>query len=175
MISVPKIVGFGQRFWHRLTDRVEELARHEANFQETLVANLKKWPAPASVLFISQKAKALFAILNQTTTSILDSSQEKISAFYDSSGKSFLVDNNHKNSKAWAGEKKLVNGRWSKDAFHLSLSNVGHLAGGIAKNYSVAPEMQQPFVEQVVKRRTTGQYDAGVFSAARTLLKQNIS
>ncbi|MBF0381237.1 MAG: hypothetical protein HQL69_09475, partial [Magnetococcales bacterium] len=76
-------------------------------------------------------------------------------------------------SKAYTGEKKLVNGRWSRDAFHLSLSNVGHLAGGIAKNYSVAPEMRQPFVDQVIRKRATGQYDAGVFSQVRTLLKQN--
>jgi hypothetical protein len=175
MISVPKIIGFGHRLWHRLTYRVEELARLETSFQAKLAANLKKWPAPATVLVVSQKAKALFASLNQATTSLFDSSQERISALYDGSGKSIVVDNNHKNSKAWAGEKKLVNGRWSRDAFHLSLSNVGHLAGGIAKNYSVTPEMRQPFVEQVVKRRGTGQYNSGVFSQVRTLLKQNTS
>ncbi|MBF0193864.1 MAG: hypothetical protein HQL71_04865 [Magnetococcales bacterium] len=175
MISVPKIFGFAQRFYHRLTDRVEELAKLESSFQAKLAANIKKWPAPASVLVISQKAKTLFAGLNKATTSLLDSGQEKISAFYNRSGKSFFIDNSHNNSKAWAGEKKLVNGRWSRDAFHLSLSNVGHLAGGIANNYSVTPEVRQPFVEHVVKKRATGQYDAGVFSQARILLKQNAS
>jgi hypothetical protein len=175
MISVPKIIGFGLRLWHRLTDRVEELTGSDSSFHSKLAANLKKWPAPASVLVISQKAKALFTSLNQATTSLLDSSQEKITALYNSSGESFHIDNSHNSSKAWSGEKKLVNGRWSRDAFHLSLSNVGHLAGGIAKNYSATPELRQPFVEQVVKRRVTGQYNAGVFSQVRTLLKQNTS
>ncbi|MBF0382885.1 MAG: hypothetical protein HQL69_17830, partial [Magnetococcales bacterium] len=86
MISVPQIVNFGQRLWHRLTIRVEELAGPESTFQKSLAASLKKWPAPASIIVISQKARELFANLNQATTSLLDSSQQKITAFYNRSG-----------------------------------------------------------------------------------------
>ncbi|MBF0357399.1 MAG: hypothetical protein HQL70_02255 [Magnetococcales bacterium] len=173
MISISNTPDVGQGFFHRLTDRVDELTRSGAAFKSALASGFKKWSTTAFALAISVHAQSLLTVFQEATEAVFDAGHQHISSIYNRSGESLPLDIDRSNSKAWSGNREIVNGRWSRDAFYVSLSNVGHLAGGIAENHSITPEDRQPFVEHVVKGRVSGQYDAKVFSDVRALLRKS--
>ena len=173
MVSMPEMIEFGQKWWHRLTDRVEELPGAKPDRQDKFESLPKRWPAPAFFIRFSKQAKTLFKAMNHSTLAIVDSGKQKITALYNSSAQRWLVGVESTNSKAFYGEKTMVAGRWSRDALHVSLSNVGHLAGGIFANHSIVPENRRQFVEKVVAGRSSGRYDAGVFQDVRELFKRD--
>jgi hypothetical protein len=166
-----EIIDLGQRWLHRLVDRAEEVVGSAG--QAGSAAGRKQWPAPAFFLRISIQAQALFSALNRSTVAVIDSGKSKLSALYDGSGMSFSAGDDRGNSKAWAGENSPVAGKWRSKAFNVTLSDVGHLAGGIVENYSGMPEDSHPFVRQVVRGRSVGRYDERVFGEVRKLFKRD--
>jgi hypothetical protein len=173
MISMSEMVDIGQRWMHRLVDRVEDAAGPGSTLRSIYAVGRKQWPAPAFFIHLSSQAKALFTALNSSASVAISSGRKKISTIYDGIGQHWTIGDDRANSKAWGGKRRLTDGKWSTEAFHLSLSNVGHLAGGIVNNYSASPENRHPFVKQVVKGRSSGRYDDGVFSDVRQLLKRD--
>ncbi|MBF0447180.1 MAG: hypothetical protein HQL67_03165 [Magnetococcales bacterium] len=168
VVSFADIGTMGQRWFVRMVERLGVAVGLP-------VDGLDPSEAQTPVLVrLSLRSKLLFFTLNRSARQTLILGREKFQKLYSSSGQFRLVGQDFSNSKAWSGGKGSGGtNKWSREAYHVSLSSVGRLAGGIVENYSVLSENRQPFIKQVVQGRADGQYDQAVFEEVRALFERD--
>ncbi len=175
MIFKSDIVNAGQRWLNRLLTRNDEsgAATAPGAERESVSSGARLWTTPAFFLHISFQANTLVKALNRTVVAAIDIGKSGFSALYDAAGSKFFTQGDNPDSKAFTGKTRLTAGKWSADACHVTLSPIGHLAGGIVENHSVLPENRHQFVEHVLEGRSSGRYDAEAFGEVRRLFKRD--
>ncbi|MBF0453476.1 MAG: hypothetical protein HQL72_01510 [Magnetococcales bacterium] len=172
MISLPAIKNMGQEWLARWDNR-----KGAGGSALPPQADLpwSRWSSPVVLKQLSQQARKLFATLHGLLQEKAASGKRGAADLYNRLARTRSVGQEAIQSRGWQGERKKSHGRWEEKAYHLTLSNIGQLAGGIVQNHTMVPEDRRPFVAEVVQGRALGRYDEGTFKEVRKLFKRDHS